>query len=81
MKLPEQWHQLDQDEDEHIYVHKTDDDPHYYDKSVEIARQDKGWSVIARHGRDSNAREICNHQFPDKIQAEKKVQQLMSGGF
>ena len=81
--LPEHWHQLDHDEgDEHIYVHKTDSDPHYYDKSVEIViNNDTGeWGVYARTGRDRDSKQVFFQSYTSKEEAQKKIRELMEKG-
>ncbi len=80
--LPEHWQQLDHDEgDEHIYVHKTDGDPHYYDKSVEIVSEKGRWEVYARTGRDREAKQAFFESYASAEEARKKASELMEKGF
>jgi len=82
--IPEHWHQLDHDEgDEHIYAHKTDSDPHYYDKSVEIVINNyaDAWEVYARTGRDRDSKQVFFQSYSSKEEAQKKAGELMEKGF
>ncbi len=84
VSLPKPWHQIDKDDEDHIYVYKTDktdDDPHYYDRSLEIVKEQGGYGVYARKGKERDAKEVFHQIFEVKSDAQRKIKELMEKGF